>query len=1439
MRIGFLHPYKMADHYFVEAIEAAAIADLRLDGHDADAVEYVFDAARNEADQLRELRAALDVERFDLLFLQRVWSDDVVEALRGLPLVGWATEDLVERGVLSAAVVEPTREAARAVARAIADGLPLTHVPGVATRIDGVFHHARAPRRLTVLSQLADAEFAYAQRKTLSKSRANEARATVLSNSGCAYRGVPNKTGVFDGVEMPSEVSTAGCTFCDASGYERMSEGDAIALLVRQVRALLEQRPSVREIAIKDDYAVRFIARLGDALRPLDLGDREILLSARADYLLEMRADIEEALAGRFPAKLGFYLIGFENFADAELVRFNKGMSAAQLERSVALMNEWSERFVGRFRVTPSGGFILFTPWTTLEDLRVNADVMRRLGFARFRGKALLSRLRLYPHLPLYWLAKRDGLLLDRFARDDESDASRRGYEADHPWRYLHPKVGEVHRKLLDAAAGSDERALFEVFEHALDEAAGVARGKRGRPQRMAPAPNDVAKKGPSTQQITLNKRCNQTCTFCVHRGDESHGDRARAARAIQAVRAAASEGVRSVVLTGAEPSLEWYLPELIKLAHDLGVGEVVLETNAKDLDVPSLVEAGLDRVRVALNSLNPGISDAITRDPGGHAQTMAGLRALKDAGVGVELAVAMLPDNRGELARIVESGLAKAVVARHVAVGPPGFRALAVADAARELEAAVRAFEKTGTAVSAAVDGELPPCVFENPSAIKGVLRVGRALVERDHGKHRRIAQCEGCAARDVCPGPMASIAAEVAGIARTLHATDSLEGVVQLSRERTRMLQEYRSSFFLESKEGVVERRIVRVNFHCNQACDFCFVSRELPAIEHEIIEREIRDAAASGAELDLSGGEPTLNPRLPEYIRLARELGVRELDLQTNAIKMADRAFAHQLVEAGLNQAFISLHGVTAAVSDRVTAAPGTFVKTIAGVQNLLAEGVAVCLNFVLCGYNVDELALLPDFIDRELGHPGKVVANFSFVAASTDNVPRDTKLIPRFRDVAWALETAYSRATERGLRWTGFDSKCGVPACYLPRALRQEHFAHDLPSEELARAKGFTKSEACGECELDKRCYGIRSTYATMYGVDELRPVRGGEVVAFEPKRAKNPAANAARAAKVTDDAAFARLPVTWADENPGVADRELLQLRAGLRQVIKTERGDVESAEQAAKRARENGLFARVFADPRSSRAIAFIGLEQAPVDEAMEIEPRLVTSFRERLPLVLRMGELLGYPSCCVERFAESAEQTDGALVSRLADEQLGALPPELNWAAADLRLFSQFPCTPTCARTAELARRTLEVITRDRPTFAKALVNALRSVAVLAPDGQYALLENARPASSNAAAGGNAAWHYDRVLSHRNLGVNDRMLGRASFRTFYVETISQLEKGNRLTRIGRSFRIDRDEQLVAELRFSEEPPWLLDFTGDRLVRRLPMLAELPEERRE
>jgi len=754
-----------------------------------------------------------------------------------------------------------------------------------------------------------------------------------------------------------------------------------------------------------------------------------------AGHVLECQREVERWLEGRSNARLVVELRGPLSFCGETLARLTSEVTPAQLERATVLLRGWAAKAPARFGAELESAFADLPPWTaaTVRGLREHIDGLRRHG------------LRVDPEL-----------------------------------------VATV--------------ASFAVPPR--------PRGKRLR--LLAPTPE----RGVRTRRITevaLTSECNLVCGFCtVRRADERTG-RERAAQAIRAVRAASRHGGTTIVLSGAEPTLEWYLDDLVGLARSVGFERVVVETNAIGLAAQgrarALAEAGVTAVRVAVNSFDAAIADAISGLVGALAQTMAGIEKALDAGVSVELAVALLPENAGELARVVETAALKfrssgarieRVVARVVHAVPGARHTLSIGDAARELVLATRASKRSGLELVSAPGGELPPCVFEDIDEVASVLRLSEGVVD-DPGSgalYARIPLCEGCGAKGVCPGPRRGLEDAVAAIGRRVREDSP---AIPPTGERKRVRRELLSVVPTPSADGTRgELRVVRVNFHCNQACDFCFVSRELPPPDESLVLAEIAEAALRGAALSLSGGEPTLNPRLLAYIARATELGIERLDLQTNAVRMSDAGYASALAAAGLRTAFVSLHGTTAATSDRVTSAPGTFAKTVLGIKNLLGAGILARLNFVLCGYNTAEFAEWPDFVAREfLGVAGRrayVQINFSFASAMTDNVPRDTALLPRFSEVAWALEAALDRADTLGMPLLGFDSQCGVPPCFLPPRVRDAFFTQRLPDGALREfATAFRKGDACARCALDDRCYGVRSAYADMYGTAELRPV----------------------------------------------------------------------------------------------------------------------------------------------------------------------------------------------------------------------------------------------------------------------------------------------------------------------------------------------------------
>jgi cyclic pyranopterin phosphate synthase len=103
-----------------------------------------------------------------------------------------------------------------------------------------------------------------------------------------------------------------------------------------------------------------------------------------------------------------------------------------------------------------------------------------------------------------------------------------------------------------------------------------------------------------------------------------------------QVVQAAATQGVHKVRLTGGEPLVRLDLPDLVGMIASVpGIDDISLTTNGVLLErmAPALKQAGLSRVNVSLDTLNPQTFQRITR--GGSLETvMAGLETAERLGL-------------------------------------------------------------------------------------------------------------------------------------------------------------------------------------------------------------------------------------------------------------------------------------------------------------------------------------------------------------------------------------------------------------------------------------------------------------------------------------------------------------------------------------------------------------------------------------------------------------------------------------------------------------------------------------------------------------------------------------------------------------------------------------------------------------------------------------
>ncbi len=136
-----------------------------------------------------------------------------------------------------------------------------------------------------------------------------------------------------------------------------------------------------------------------------------------------------------------------------------------------------------------------------------------------------------------------------------------------------------------------------------------------GEPRTEAPAPEagpllDTFDRVASDLRISVTDRCNFRCTYCMPAEGLNWVPRSEImtfeeiARLLRVLR---SLGVRSVKITGGEPTVRTDLPRLIAMLHEQDRDlEMSMTTNGYLLDklAGPLKEAGMDRVTVSCDSL-------------------------------------------------------------------------------------------------------------------------------------------------------------------------------------------------------------------------------------------------------------------------------------------------------------------------------------------------------------------------------------------------------------------------------------------------------------------------------------------------------------------------------------------------------------------------------------------------------------------------------------------------------------------------------------------------------------------------------------------------------------------------------------------------------------------------------------------------------------------
>jgi len=139
--------------------------------------------------------------------------------------------------------------------------------------------------------------------------------------------------------------------------------------------------------------------------------------------------------------------------------------------------------------------------------------------------------------------------------------------------------------------------------------------------------------------RVSVTDRCNFRCTFCMPAEGLPWLPKTEILtfeEITRLVRLFLSLGVRSLKVTGGEPTVRAELPKLVRMLRDLDPDvDISMTTNGLLLDrlARPLAEAGLDRVTVSLHSLLPHRFEGMTRRDALDKVT-EGLRVAEAAGL-------------------------------------------------------------------------------------------------------------------------------------------------------------------------------------------------------------------------------------------------------------------------------------------------------------------------------------------------------------------------------------------------------------------------------------------------------------------------------------------------------------------------------------------------------------------------------------------------------------------------------------------------------------------------------------------------------------------------------------------------------------------------------------------------------------------------------------
>lgn len=278
------------------------------------------------------------------------------------------------------------------------------------------------------------------------------------------------------------------------------------------------------------------------------------------------------------------------------------------------------------------------------------------------------------------------------------------------------------------------------------------------------------------------------------------------------------------------------------------------------------------------------------------------------------------------------------------------------------------------------------------------------------------------------------------------------------------------------------------ITMEFRCNLKCTHCMIENTMDWLnpisdgEFDSILEEQRDTDRWDGII-LTGSEITLRSDLPVLASRAKNAGFNHIRIQTHGMHLSRPGYLKTLMDAGIDEFFVSVAGHNASLHDSITKVPRSFDRMIDGLKKIeMSERPAkIITNTVVTR---ESFEFLPDIV-KLLSSFKKVVQHEFWNFFPMDSVDKKSLLV----DYPTLMPFIHA-AIKECQRWNRSVEVKNIPECLLGEARytlvnEQPNLLIDPEFWVEFDKNGFHNCAFQSTCK-STGCLGLTEAYIKKYG-----------------------------------------------------------------------------------------------------------------------------------------------------------------------------------------------------------------------------------------------------------------------------------------------------------------------------------------------------------------